>query len=388
MAMNLAFIRYFLAVAETGGFTAAAERCHVTQPTLSAGIGRLEEEIGARLFDRSRRAGLTAAGQKLLPHARAMVEAWQAARAEQRSAKRPTLVRVAIGSTLPIQAAMGWLAAAQRRLGFEVEISEGTAAVVMERWRRSRCDLALFPTREAVTGDPSVTLLREAYVLAASTDHRIATRDRWTAAELADTPFILRADCEAHDEATRLLAAAGVPPPRRPALGQRGALRRGGARRAGCRFMPRSLLRPGMAAAEIREVALERRVMLAWRGDADPEIAAAVRDAATRTTASPSRARLERCRFREKRRAAWSSLDAHFARRADFFFLVDRQISNAPTGDSLGNRAPHRQRARLRGSQRAHYGQWPPVLPRVCRHFSRANARNRCSARDHAVSRA
>src|SRR5438552_18954909 len=92
-AVNLAFIRYFLAVAETGGFTAAAERCHVTQPTLSAGIARLEEEIGARLFDRSRRAALTAAGQKLLPHARAMVEAWQPARAEPRSAKRPTLVR-------------------------------------------------------------------------------------------------------------------------------------------------------------------------------------------------------------------------------------------------------------------------------------------------------
>ena len=78
MAMNLVFIRYFLAVAETGSFTAAAERCHVTQPTLSAGVARLEEEIGARLFDRSRRAALTAAGQKLLPHARAMVEAWQA----------------------------------------------------------------------------------------------------------------------------------------------------------------------------------------------------------------------------------------------------------------------------------------------------------------------
>ena len=87
MVMNLAFIRYFLAVAETGGFTAAAERCHVTQPTLSAGIARLEEEIGAQLFDRGRRAALTAAGQKLLPHARAMVEAWQAGAREQRSSQ-------------------------------------------------------------------------------------------------------------------------------------------------------------------------------------------------------------------------------------------------------------------------------------------------------------
>jgi DNA-binding transcriptional LysR family regulator len=77
--MNLTFLRYFLAVTDTSSFTVAAERCHVTQSTLSAGIARLEEELGTRLFDRGRRTGLTVAGQRLLPHARAMIEAWQAA---------------------------------------------------------------------------------------------------------------------------------------------------------------------------------------------------------------------------------------------------------------------------------------------------------------------
>ena len=48
--------------------------------------------------------------------------------------------------------------------------------------------------------------------------------------------------------------------------------------------MPRSLVRPGMAAAEIREVALERRVMLAWRADPDRETVAAIRDASSPTT--------------------------------------------------------------------------------------------------------
>jgi DNA-binding transcriptional LysR family regulator len=97
----------------------------------------------------------------------------------------------------------------------------------------------------------------------------------------ADTPFILRADCEAHDEAQRLLTAAGVRP--------RAVLRSANEERCaaavlaglGVAFKPRSLLRPGMASAEIREVALERRVMLAWRADVGPEIAGAVRDAAT-----------------------------------------------------------------------------------------------------------
>ena len=279
--MNLAFIRYFLAVAETGNFTMAAERCHVTQPTLSAGIARLEDEIGSRLFERGRRTGLTAAGQKLLPHARAMVEAWQAARAEQRSSRRQRLVRMAIGTTLPIQAAMGWLATAQRRVAFDVEVSEGTADVVQGRWRRGRCDLAVFPTREPLSADNVIQLLREPYLLAAATDHRVSTRDVWSAKELADTPFVLRAACEATQEATRRFASEGVRP--RVVLRSADEERCAAAVLAGlgvC-LMPRSLLRPGMASAEIREVAWERRVVLAWRPGVDREITAALREAAS-----------------------------------------------------------------------------------------------------------
>jgi len=279
--MNLAFIRYFLAVAETGNFTTAAERCHVTQPTLSAGVARLEDEIGGRLFERGRRATLTPAGQKLLPHARAMVEAWQLARAEQRSSRRQRLVRMAIGTTLPIQTAMNWLAAAQRRIAFDVEVSEGTADIVQERWRRGRCDLALFPTREPIAAGNAAQLLREPYVLAAATDHRVATRDRWSIKDLGDAPFVVRAACEATDEATKRFAAEGVRP--RVVLRSADEERCAAAVLAGLgvSLMPRSLVRPGMAAAEIREVSLERRVMLAWRPDTDPEIASVLREAAS-----------------------------------------------------------------------------------------------------------
>lgn len=278
--MNLAFIRYFLAVADTGNFTEAAERCHVTQPTLSAGIARLEEEVGARLFDRGRRSDLSAAGQRLLPHARAMVEAWRLARAEQRSSRRTRLVRVAIASTVPVASAMQWLAAAQAQVGFDVEVSEGTADAVGERWRRKRCDVALFPARGAITADNAASLWREPYLLAAAAGHLVATRDRWSIKDLADTPFVLRAACEAHDEATRLAAAEGVRP--------RAVLRSADEERCaaavlaglGVSLMPRSLLRPGMASAEIRELALERRVMLGWREDLDGELLGVLRDTA------------------------------------------------------------------------------------------------------------
>ena len=157
----------------------------------------------------------------------------------------------------------------------------GTVEAVAERWRRGRCDVALFPARTPVTAANAASLWREPYLLAAASSHLVATRDRWAVKDLADTPFILRAGCEAHDEAARLVAAEGVRP--------RAVLRSADEERCaaavlaglGVSLMPRSLLRPGMAAAEIREVALERRVMLAWRGDADPEIVAGVRAAAT-----------------------------------------------------------------------------------------------------------
>jgi DNA-binding transcriptional LysR family regulator len=109
----------------------------------------------------------------------------------------------------------------------------------------------------------------------------VATRDRWSAKDLADTPFVLRAACEATQEAARLFAAGGVRP--RVVLRSADEERCAAAVLAGLgvSLMPRSLLRAGMAAAEIREVALERRLMLAWRPDADPEIAGALREAAT-----------------------------------------------------------------------------------------------------------
>jgi DNA-binding transcriptional LysR family regulator len=278
--MNLTFVRYFLALAETLSFTAAAERCHVTQPTLSAGIVRLEDELGARLFDRGRRTSLTAAGQRLLPHARTMVEAWRLARAESRVSRRPRLLRVAVATTLPVTAALEWLAAAQRQSAFEVEVSEGTADAVHDRWRRGRCDLALFPSRVAVTADNAVTLWHEPYLLASSATHHVATRDRWSLKELADTPFVLRAACEAHEEAQRLFAAEGVRP--RAVLRSADEERCAAAVTAGLgvSLMPRTLLRVGMAAAEIREIAFERRLVLAWRSEADAEVVATARDLA------------------------------------------------------------------------------------------------------------
>lgn len=72
--MDVATLQAFRAVAETGSFTAAAERLFLTQPAVSKRVAQLEEQLGARLFDRiGRQIRLTEAGRALLPRARRIV---------------------------------------------------------------------------------------------------------------------------------------------------------------------------------------------------------------------------------------------------------------------------------------------------------------------------
>ena len=69
--MELHQLRYFVAVAETGNFTRASEKAHVSQPSLSQQISKLESEIGHKLFHRlGRKAVVTEAGVAFLERAR------------------------------------------------------------------------------------------------------------------------------------------------------------------------------------------------------------------------------------------------------------------------------------------------------------------------------
>ncbi|MDB6085101.1 MAG: LysR family transcriptional regulator [Gammaproteobacteria bacterium] len=81
--MEIRRLRYFVAVAEELSFTRAAQRLHIAQPPLSIQIRALEQEVGARLFDRDQRhVSLTQAGKHLLERARGILASLESAKAE------------------------------------------------------------------------------------------------------------------------------------------------------------------------------------------------------------------------------------------------------------------------------------------------------------------
>src|SRR5262245_34183720 len=99
--MDRYLLRYFLAVAEIGNFSRAAAKVNVTQPTLSVGIAKLEEQVGARLFERTtRRVSLTAAGSRVLGHARRISQEYEMALRDVSEAPQLKRVRAGVLNTV------------------------------------------------------------------------------------------------------------------------------------------------------------------------------------------------------------------------------------------------------------------------------------------------
>lgn len=99
--MRLEQLQAFLSVAETGSFQQAARKCGVTQSTISRQVQGLESELGLPLFHRTAQAKLTLGGERLLPHARKICQAWQNASeelADLLAGKQPELCVAAIHS--------------------------------------------------------------------------------------------------------------------------------------------------------------------------------------------------------------------------------------------------------------------------------------------------
>lgn len=103
MEPELRHLRYFIAIAEEGGFTRAAARLHMTQPPLSVAIRQLETALGSQLLDRSgTRVELTAEGRDFYVRAQSLLQQWQLLVADtlQTGAREPEQLVVAFRTAI------------------------------------------------------------------------------------------------------------------------------------------------------------------------------------------------------------------------------------------------------------------------------------------------
>jgi DNA-binding transcriptional LysR family regulator len=273
--MNLAGLRYFIALAETASFTKAAARLNVTQPTLSTAIARLEEQLGARLFERDKkRVALTPAGQRLIPHAQTMLTEWKQAQANLSAARPQQRLRVGLLATLPQAAALNFLTRLRRAdQNLELELHEGAPASLHTRLQQGQLDIALTRLDETPQDLPLQPLHRESYRLAVSAANLLAVRERCSVRDLAAMPFLVRARCEVTEQARGVFAQHGVRPRvllRSPNEDRVAALVI--ADHGAC-FLPESLAEPGMALLAIDELPLTRRLGFVTRLGLSGELA-------------------------------------------------------------------------------------------------------------------
>ena len=206
-------LRYFLAVVDQGNFSRAAQACHVAQPTLSVGIAKLERTIGRPLFVRSnQRVELTAAGTRLLAHARRIEREFHAAmRAMEIAAELPPF-RLGVLATLPTTIVADAVAQARPGADHRFELLFGSERELIGHLARGRIDVALTLVDRGADRFLERPIVTEGYALALPAAHPLAPRSEIAAEELARETMIVRRQCEALAETSRHFTERGVRP--------------------------------------------------------------------------------------------------------------------------------------------------------------------------------
>jgi LysR family hca operon transcriptional activator len=193
--MELRHLRYFVAVAEEGSLTVAAERrLHTAQPSLSRQMRDLEYEVGTQLLVRGARGvELTAAGRAFLDHARLALAQVEAAREAARRAAEPTKPSFALGFLTGQE--MDWLPEAMRILHDElpnmhVTIASQYSPDLADALMRGRLDVAFMRAEAQAPELVFKVLTKEPLVAILPSDHRLAAHETIDPHDIAGETFI------------------------------------------------------------------------------------------------------------------------------------------------------------------------------------------------------
>jgi LysR family hca operon transcriptional activator len=195
MAMELRHLRYFVAVAEEGSLTVAAQkRLHTAQPSLSRQIHDLELELGVQLLIRGPRGiELTAPGRVFLDHARVALLQVEAAGEAARRAAQPARTSFAIGFLTGYE--MDWLPAVMEILhaelpSTEVIIHSQDSPDLAAGLIRGKIDLAFMRPEKQAPGLKFRPLRKDPLILLMPRDHALAARNSIRPQDIAGEVFI------------------------------------------------------------------------------------------------------------------------------------------------------------------------------------------------------
>jgi DNA-binding transcriptional LysR family regulator len=273
--VNLHHLRYFLAVARTGRFTAAARQHHVSQPTVSGAVAELEEEMGVRLFHRGRQVELTAEGRTLVDYAVRVEDLLDEARERVAAGQPRPGESVRFGA---IDAAVIYLlpevlrdyVAAHPEVELAIEVGP-TSRHLVDEVLANRAEFAIVSLPYEHPRLRTLPVLDDEMPLVVGRGHRLAGRRRVRVQDLAEEPLILfQPDSVSRRIVDEHVAEAGFTPRTVMEMRSPEAMRKLVEAGVGISFLPRIAVAESLAAGTLTEVpvtglSLSRQIGLAWR---------------------------------------------------------------------------------------------------------------------------
>jgi LysR family hca operon transcriptional activator len=197
--MELRHLRYFVAVAEAGSLTVAAEqKLHTSQPSLSRQIRDLESELGTQLLTRRARGiELTPAGRTFLEHARSVLSQVEAATEAARQVAHPAKPCFVMGFLTGHE--LTWMPEAIKILrdelpNIDVMISSQYSPRLADGLSKGRIDAAFLRREKGVPGLAYRVLVKEPLVVILPSDHRLAALKAISPVDLVGEPFVIVSD--------------------------------------------------------------------------------------------------------------------------------------------------------------------------------------------------
>jgi len=185
--MDLRALGYFVAVFEERSVSAAARRCHISQPSVSEALATLEDELSVRLFVRHRKGALpTAEGERLYPVARSLLEGARSLRSLFANGPSKRSLTIGLMKSLDVARTRKLLALFTGDHALELRIVDAEEA----------CDVRLVARSMRAEGEIFVPLWEERYVVAMPRSHRLTKQAAIRGSDLAGEKLVARCHCE------------------------------------------------------------------------------------------------------------------------------------------------------------------------------------------------